>query len=397
MVRSPRFWSRQPWQNRDSRGLASTSAAPTAATGTAAAGQTTGSVGRSGERPRFGEIQVSQAEKTERTRRGLCYYCLEKWIVGHVCKQRLLCYAEDKEGDDEDSDGCPADETVPTDVSHVHAMDGGRRSRPMKVVGVIHDREVCVLIDTGSDQDFLHPKVAESLHLPLSPIHPFKVIVGNGAALLCTHVSRQTKLEVQGSIFMVDLHILPIHGPDVILGMDWLESLGKVTADFAGKTLEFVHGESRITLTGVTPPARKIDGASLAALMSPSGGLEVYEIMLLEPETTTTTSEVREDFPADLPPAIAAVMETYRPVFSMSSGMPPLYPFDHRIHLLPGTKPINVRPYRYPYFKKNEIERQVKDMLDQGIIQRSISPFSSPVLLIRKKMDLFASALIIVH
>ena len=92
---------------------------------------------------------------------------------------------------------------------------------------------MCVLIDTGSDRDFLHPNIAESLHLPLSPIRTFRVYVGNGEALLCTHVSRQMKLEIQGTVFRGDLHILPVHGPDVILGMDWLESLGKVPISWA--------------------------------------------------------------------------------------------------------------------------------------------------------------------
>ena len=50
-----------------------------------------------------------------------------------------------------------------------------------------------------------------------------------------------------------------------------------------------------------------------------------------------------------------------------------------------NTNPINVRPYRYPYSQKNELERQVATMLDTDMIRHSHSPFSSPMLLVKKK------------
>ncbi|KAK1580093.1 hypothetical protein QYE76_072040 [Lolium multiflorum] len=59
--------------------------------------------------------------------------------------------------------------------------------------------------------------------------------------------------------------------------------------------------------------------------------------------------------------------------------------YDHTIPLLPGTKPVNAKPYRYAPHQKSEIEKQVADMIARGIIQESTSPFASPVLLVRKK------------
>jgi hypothetical protein len=48
-------------------------------------------------------------------------------------------------------------------------------------------------------------------------------------------------------------------------------------------------------------------------------------------------------------------------------------------------KPVNIKPYKYSPEQKDEIEKQLKQMLQHGIIQRSQIPFASPVLLVKKK------------
>jgi len=46
----------------------------------------------------------------------------------------------------------------------------------------------------------------------------------------------------------------------------------------------------------------------------------------------------------------------------------------HVINVEPGTEPINTRPYRLPETQKLELDKQVKRLLWEGIIEVTISP-----------------------
>jgi hypothetical protein len=50
-----------------------------------------------------------------------------------------------------------------------------------------------------------------------------------------------------------------------------------------------------------------------------------------------------------------------------------------------GVTPINTRPYRLPESQREEIDRQVKQLLEEGIIVKSDSAWNSPLLIVAKK------------
>lgn len=62
--------------------------------------------------------------------------------------------------------------------------------------------------------------------------------------------------------------------------------------------------------------------------------------------------------------------------------------YKERIHLQKFVKPVYVKPYRIPHAQKEEVKKQVDDMLRAGIIEETRSPWSSPVLIVPKKSDI---------
>ncbi|CAF5146231.1 unnamed protein product, partial [Rotaria magnacalcarata] len=57
----------------------------------------------------------------------------------------------------------------------------------------------------------------------------------------------------------------------------------------------------------------------------------------------------------------------------------------HQINLVPDAQPVNSPPFRYAPTRKQIIEQNLNEMLDQGIISPSTSPWASPVILVPKK------------
>lgn len=59
---------------------------------------------------------------------------------------------------------------------------------------------------------------------------------------------------------------------------------------------------------------------------------------------------------------------------------------EHRI-ITTDNIPINTKQYRYPPIHREEINRQVQELLDTDVVEPSVSPYNSPLWIVPKKPD----------
>ena len=94
-----------------------------------------------------------------------------------------------------------------------------------------------------------------------------------------------------------------------------------------------------------------------------------------------TKQSIDEEYHQD----VATLLNEYSDVFSQGDhDIGRTDKIKHSIHTTCAA-PIRQRPRRHPMGQREEVENQVQDMLDRGIIKPSTSPWSSPIVLVDKK------------
>jgi hypothetical protein len=83
---------------------------------------------------------------------------------------------------------------------------------------------------------------------------------------------------------------------------------------------------------------------------------------------------------------LQSILSKNQVIFSTPQGLHPSHGFhDHPIPLVPRILPPNIHPYRHPFSQKNEIEKIVQELPNASVIHPSMSPYSSPLLMVLKK------------
>lgn len=197
----------------------------------------------------------------ERKRKGLCFRCNDKYGPGHRCKKLFLIQASQEDDDDDvemelDTGTEEQAEEVP-EIS-LHAIAGTRTLETMRVIGKLGHESVTVLIDSRSTHNFVCERMAKRAGLQPISAGQLEVMVASGEKLESSGKCTNNELVLQGVLMIVDFYLLPLEGYDVVLGTQWLSTLGPIEWDFSKLHMKFKVGDREVALQGISVREDKV-------------------------------------------------------------------------------------------------------------------------------------------
>jgi hypothetical protein len=152
-------------------------------------------------------------------------------------------------------------------------------------------------------------------------------------------------------------------GDDVVLGVQWLQSLGIVAINSQDIFMKFSSKGKEIELRGIKgKTSNVIYSNSMTKLLKKGHHSLIAQLCSLDVQTSFSSNTFD----------LQIVIKNHSKVFGeMPKGLDHAQYHDHVIHLQSGSTPPKIRPYRYPYAQKSDIEGMIQAMLEADIIQPS--------------------------
>ena len=105
------------------------------------------------------------------------------------------------------------------------------------------------------------------------------------------------------------------------------------------------------------------------------------------PPVKETQRKIYSEVPREVRDGLDKILSDYEDMFpeQLPKGRPPKRELEFAIKTEPGAAPPNRPPYRLSPKEHEELQAQIEDLLAQGHIRPSQSPYGAPILFVPKK------------
>ena len=163
---------------------------------------------------------------------------------------------------------------------------------------------------------------------------------------------------------------LPLGNYDLVLGRQWLVELGDIWWNFKELQMSFKMGSEECRLQGyqkMQQPMLTISGDKMDRTLSKTAQLSIFQCFELQ-LVNHSKEETLYKGPGAVKVEIQKVLEEFKDVFKQPETLPPRRQHDHKINMVEGAQPVNIRPYRYGSLQKDIIEKMIQELLNSGVI-----------------------------
>jgi hypothetical protein len=184
--------------------------------------------------------------------KGLCYNCDDKYFLSHKCKEQNLFMAISEEILEEDVETPLVSEspeitdiTPPSNppevepVIFLNALTGFSAPQTLKLIGYIKHWKVIILVDSGSTHNFIHRCIDQETHCYIHAVTNFQIMITNGGSMKCGGRCENVCLQIGDYHLKSHMFAIDMGGCDIVLGVDWLRTLGPIIMDFKALTMQF--------------------------------------------------------------------------------------------------------------------------------------------------------------
>jgi hypothetical protein len=124
-------------------------------------------------------------------------------------------------------------------MTSCNALAGIITPQTLKIEGYIKKKKVIVLIDSSSTHNFIHYKLAKDLNCFVYPALEFQVMIVDGGTINCLGKCNKINLTMGEYVMNSPMISIPMGGVDVVLGIQWLQSLGTMDFNFQELFMKF--------------------------------------------------------------------------------------------------------------------------------------------------------------
>jgi hypothetical protein len=137
-------------------------------------------------------------------------------------------------------------------------LDGVNTPQTLNIEGYIKKKKVIVLIDYGSTHNFIHCKLAKDLNCYIYPTSKFQVMIANGGTINFLGKFHKINLTMGDYVMNSPMIAIPMGGADVVLGVQWLQSLGTMDFNFQERFMKISLEGKEFELKVITGKPSKV-------------------------------------------------------------------------------------------------------------------------------------------